>query len=93
MGASAGAGRLIVKAQSKTITVAFAEVSTARRWSKKFAIDLSKNFVRNQMHTVVDLADFCSIPHFMSSRKQKALTLEVKAIIRVHLPLSYSSSQ
>jgi hypothetical protein len=29
----------------------------------------------------------------MSSRKQKALTLKVKAIIRVHLPLSYSSSQ
>jgi hypothetical protein len=29
----------------------------------------------------------------MSSRKQKALTLEVKAIIRVHLPLSYSPSQ
>jgi hypothetical protein len=29
----------------------------------------------------------------MSSRKQKALTLEVKAIIRVHLPLCYSSSQ
>jgi hypothetical protein len=29
----------------------------------------------------------------MSSRKQKALTLEVKAIIRVHLPLSYSSTQ
>jgi hypothetical protein len=29
----------------------------------------------------------------MSSREQKALTLEVKAIIRVHLPLSYSPSQ
>jgi len=29
----------------------------------------------------------------MSSRKQKALTFKVKAIIRVHLHLSYSPSQ
>jgi hypothetical protein len=61
--------------------------------NKKFAIDLSKDFVRNERRTVVDLADFCPVPCFMSSRKQKALTFKVKAIIRVHLPLSYSSTQ
>jgi hypothetical protein len=47
----------------------------------------------NERRTVVDLTDFCPVPRVISSRKQKALTLEVKAIIRVHLPLSYSSSQ
>jgi hypothetical protein len=73
--------------------VASAEVPTARRRSKKFAIDLSKDFEMNERRTVVDLTDFCPVPRVISSRKQKALTLEVKAIIRVHLPLSYSSSQ
>jgi len=54
---------------------------------------LRHSLARNERRTVVDLANFCPVPCFMSSRKQKALTLEVKAIIRVHLPLSYSPSQ